>query len=253
MSSLRDLLFGYGQGEVLVPQDFQVYNTSTQTASNGGRCCLWTVPNNVTTAIFEIWSGGGGGGFGCCCMQGGGAGGGGYGIKVCTVQAGEQIRICAAGSTCCDSGNYYGHCGSCSFVCSLSGSPSGTTWEAKVCGGVYSPAETRCFYWQNCYSCCSMCYCCGGRGVNVDYNIPGVSGTAQPTQFCYGEGHSYSGGGPLTGHGPHISPNGCCSCYGGDQAFGLFPGGGGHSSIVHSNHCMWAGPGAGGLVYVLYY
>lgn len=252
MASLRDLLYGYGEGDPIEPGEFSVWNTNIRDVSNGGRCCLWTVPAGVTTAVFEIWSGGGGGAFGCCCMFGGGAGSGGYAIKTCTVQAGEQIRICAAGSTCCDSGNGSGHNGSCSFVCSTSGGPSGT-WEAKVCGGCGVSVPTRCFFWQNCYTCCSMCYCCGGRSENTDYCIPGTSGTSQPTQFCYGRGHQYSANAPLAVPGPRVGPNGCCSCYGGQQAFGMFPGGGGHSSQVHSNHCMWAGPGAGGLVYVLYY
>ena len=77
MANLRDLSFGYGAGTSITPQDFSVYNTSTQTASNGGQCCAWTVPSGTTYAVFEMWSGGGSGDGSCCCMQGGGAGAGG--------------------------------------------------------------------------------------------------------------------------------------------------------------------------------
>lgn len=232
---------------------FQVYNTSKDNAENGGRCCLWTVPSGVTTAIFEIWSGGGGGGMACCCQQGGGAGSGGYGIKTCTVVAGQQIRICAAGSTCCDSGNLQGHNGSCSFVCSLGGGGQGT-WEAKVCGGRHVGGScVRCQYWINCYTCCTMCYCCDGLSTNVDFCIPGTMGNAQPTQFCYGQAHQYAATAPLAVPGPRVGPDGCRNQFGGGEGFGLFPGGGGFSAQVHGGNCYWGSPGAGGLIYVLYY
>jgi hypothetical protein len=253
MATLRELLYGYGEGDVITPGDFSVWNTNITSVSNGGQCCLWTVPAGVSTATFEIWSGGGGGGMACCCQQGGGAGSGGYAIKTCTVTPGEQFRICAAGSTCCDSGNLAGHVGSCSFVCSLSGGAA-SPWEAKVCGGYCVGGScNRCYYFINCYTCCTMCYCCLGTSVNTDFCIPGTMGNAQPTQFCYGEGHQYAAGAPMTGHGIRYGGNGCCQCFGGDRAFGLFPGGGGLSALVHGNCCQWGGPGAGGLIYVLYY
>jgi hypothetical protein len=44
-----------------------------------GKCCLWTVPAEVSTVTFEIWSGGGGGAghtcCNCCSFTIGGAGG----------------------------------------------------------------------------------------------------------------------------------------------------------------------------------
>ena len=253
MANLRDLLFGYGDGTAITPQDFSVWNTDIRTATNGGKCCLWTVPAGATKAVFEMWGGGGGGAMACCCQQGGGAGNGGYAIKTCNVAAGEGIRICAAGSTCCDSGNLAGHCGSCSFVCSESAGANGR-WETKVCGGNGSEAAcTRCYYWINCYTCCTMCYCCRGLSDNTDFCMPGTTGNSQPTQFCYGEAHQFSANAPFAAPGPRIGPNGCCSCFGGCCGFGIFPGGGGFSSQVHSNHCYWGGPGAGGLVYVLFY
>lgn len=253
MANLRSLLYGYGEGAAITPGELSVWNTNTQSESNGGQCCLWTVPAGITTAVFEIWSGGGGGAFGCCCMFGGGAGSGGYGLKRCTVAAGQQIRICAAGSTCCDSGNNSGHTGNCSFVCSLGGGGQ-STWESKVCGGCGVTDPTRCQYWINCYTCCSQCYCCGGTGSNVDFSIAGTTGVSQPTQYCYGNAHQYAANAPFMS-GPRVGNNGCWSGsrIGGVCGFGTFPGGGGFSSQVHSNECYWGGPGAGGLVYVLFY
>lgn len=253
MANLRDLLFGYGEGTTVEPSEFSVWNTNIQTVSNGGQCCLWTVPAGVSTAIFEIWSGGGGGGMACCCQQGGGAGSGGYAIKSCTVSPGEQFRICAAGSTCCETGNLAGHVGNCSFVCSLSGG-SNSPWESKVCGGYCVGGScVRCQYWIGCYTCCTMCYCCNGTSINTDFCIPGTMGNSQNTQFCFGQAHGYAANAPLAVPGPRLGPSGCCSCFGGCDAFGLFPGGGGLSAQVHGGQCRAGGPGAGGLIYVLYY
>jgi len=47
-------------------------------------------------------------------------------------------------------------------------------------------------------------------------------------------------------------PNGCCA-WGGSQGFGLFPGGGGMSAQAYGEGCCCGSPGAGGLVYVVYY
>lgn len=251
MALLRDLLYGYGEGEVINPQEFMVYNTNTRSTSNGGQCCLWTVPSGVSYAIFEMWSAGGSGGSGCCCMQGGGAGSGGYAIKSCTVSPGQQIRICAATSGCCAQSNNGGICGCCTFVCSLGGGGEGT-WESKVCGGRGATVETRCFYYANCYSCCSSCYCCGGIANNADECVPGTTGTGHASQYCYDTGYQIAANAPHAGGGHHMGPNGCCG-WGGSNGFGNFPGGGGLSTQAYGGGCCCGGPGGGGLVYVVYY
>ena len=251
MPNLRDLLFGYEEGTVIEPQDFAVYNTST-TTENSGFCCLWTVPSGVSYAVFELWSGGGGGGVACCCMNGGGGGGGGYGVFACTVAPGQQIRICAAGTTNC-SGNTQGQCGNCSFVCSTGGGGQGT-WEKKICGGRYTTVESRCNFFNNCYHCCSMCFCCGGQasGGGWSFCMPGTTGTAHATQFCQGAGKGYAGTAPFAAGGPHVSCSGSW-CAGGSAYKGPFPGGGGLSAGVLEGVCCNGGMGAGGLVYVIYY
>jgi len=250
MSSLRDYLFGYEEGQPLIPQEFLVYNTSTTSTSNGGRCCLWTVPAGVSFAVFEMWSGGGSGGVACCCMQGGGAGSGGYAVKACTVSPGQQIRICAASSGCCNSSTD-GIDGCCSFVCSLGGGGE-STWEAKVCGGCGPSVATRCNYFDSCYSCCSQCFCCGGRSVNTDFCIAGTQGSAHATRYCNDPAYQVAANAPMTGGGTRMGPSGCCRT-GGSFGFGNFPGGGGLSAQAHSGGCCCGSPGAGGMVYVVFY
>lgn len=249
MPNLRDLLFGYGDGEVLTPGEFTVYNTNT-TSENSGSCCLWTVPSGVSNAVFEIWSAGGAGGCACCCAQGGGAGSGGYAVKYCTVSPGQQIRICAAGSTCCSS-IHEGCCGECSFVCSLGGGGE-STWQSKVCGGRGPSVCTRCRYYENCYSCCSQCFCCGGRSSNTDYSIAGTQGTAHATEYCFDHGFQVSANAPMTGGGTRIGPSGCCRTGGGCMR-GHFPGGGGLSAQAFSGCRCQGGIGGGGMVYVVFY
>lgn len=244
--SLKSYIYGYGQGSTVTPGELVVWNTSTTTAGNGGACCLWTVPANVTKAVFEIWSGGGSGAGGCCCMQGGGAGSGGYAIKHCTVTAGQQIQICAAGSGCC--GDYYTSISGCpSWVCAT----TGTTWLTCVPGGVTNARCVTCFYGSNCYTCCASCYCCGGIATNATFFAPGTSSTGHGSQYCYDQYHQYASNGYGV-PGPRIGPNGCCA-EGGSCGFGLFPGGGGHSAQTYGGGCCYGGPGAGGMVYVLFY
>lgn len=251
MANLREFLYGYQEGTAILPREFSVFNVDTTTAANGGQCCLWTVPAGVTYAVFEMWSGGGGGAYGCCCMQGGGAGSGGYAIKACTVAAGQQIRICAAGSTDCDTGNCSGICGCCTFVCSLGGGGQ-STWLSNLCGARGVTSTVSCQFFGGCYGCCTMCFCCGGIGNNVDFNVPGTTGSSQPTQYCVGDGIQFSANAPHTAPGPRPGPGGCRG-WGGSSAFGLFPGGGGHTAQVYGGNCCWGGPGAGGLVYVVFY
>lgn len=249
MANLRDLLYGYGDGTVIEPGEFTVLNTNYTSVGNGGCCYLWTVPAGVTRAVFEMWSGGGTGGGGCCCMQGGGAGGGGYSIRAVDVAAGQNIQICAAGTGCC--GDYYTSINGCaSWVCSQGGGGQ-STWLSCLTGGYTNDRCVTCQYGSNCYTCCSMCYCCGGRNNCADFVIGGTGGNGHSTQFCHGGFHQYAGNGPMQA-GPRLSQNGCCR-YGGGAAWGLFPGGGGFSSSTGGGPCCCGGPGAGGLVYVLYY
>ena len=248
--SLRNYLFGYASGTAITPGEFTVWNTNTQTQSNGGACCLWTVPSGVTCAVFEIWSAGGSGAGSCCCMQGGGAGSGGYAIKACTVAAGQTIQICAAGSGYCTNSNS-GDCGCCSWVCSTGGGGQ-PTWSVIVPGGWAVARALTCYYFSSCYTCCSMCWCCGGIASGADFFVPGTTATGIGSQYCYDQGHQYAANAPMVAPGPRIGPNGCCA-WGGSNGWGIFPGGGGMSAQLYGGGCCCGGPGAGGMVYVMYY
>mgnify|MGYP003691818193 CR=1 FL=1 len=252
MTQLRDLLFGYAEGETLEPQEFVVYSTSIQQQGDGGRCCLWTVPAGKSYAVFEMWSGGGSGAGARCCRHGGGSGAGGYAVKGCTVSPGQQIQICAAGSGCCtDSTQNGGICGCCTWVCSLGGGGQGT-WSTILPGGHCVHVPTECFYFANCYDCCSSCYCCGGIASNADINFPGVNGGAHPTQHCYNDGYQTSANAPFTAGGMRMGYGGCCAI-GGGNGWGMFPGGGGLSAQTYGGGWCCGSPGAGGMVYVVYY
>ena len=52
------------------PTEIAIFNASVNSPSNGGACCLFTVPAGATWVAFEIWGSGGGGAGSCCCMQG---------------------------------------------------------------------------------------------------------------------------------------------------------------------------------------
>ena len=77
-----------------------VYNTNIDSVSNGGSCCLFTVPSGTSWIRFELWGGGSAGPGACCCqqpVQSGGAGA--YARKTVAATAGNTYTVCAAGST----------------------------------------------------------------------------------------------------------------------------------------------------------
>ena len=58
------IVFSSGQTMAKAPEvtEFYVYGTNHWAVTNGGRCCLWNVPNGTNSIKFEILSGGGPGG-----------------------------------------------------------------------------------------------------------------------------------------------------------------------------------------------
>lgn len=222
-----------------------VYNTSVQTNSNGGRCCLFTVPAGATWARFEIWGGGGGGGGACCCQQAqSGGGSGSYTRKTIRVVPAQQYTICAGGSTCCQ-GLCRGDVGFPSYVCNPS-----ATYPICACAAGGAPGYTQCFAsFPGCYSCVSLiCGCtCGG-----DFSLCGPQPGNRQTS-CSFDSHHFTADPTYIGGGIRVSQD-HCRVNTGDfmTCFANFPGGGGGSANTHDAPCYCGSAGAGGLVVVTY-
>lgn len=230
------------------PQEILIYNTSPETANNGGRCCLWTVPAGAVWVKFEMWGGGGGGAGACCCQQGSPGGSGAYAVKtICSMTlAGCQYTICAGGTT------------SMSPICvGCVGCDSYVTGYglSNFCARGGAHGDTHCFY-HFCNSCCiPWAYCCCAYGG--DLCIHGNQSTYNVYNWC-GQGfqqHAMLAGntasGPRLGPGGCIngSPNGsCCNWF----TTAYFPGGGAWSGQSIAGNCWCGGWGASGLVSVTY-
>lgn len=208
----------------------------------GSCCCLWTVPENVSTVTFEIWGGGGAGGAKCCCRcEGTSSGaGGGYALKTVATSPGTQYTICAAPGGvqlyCAPGGTSYGCAGGTTYV-----TGTGLTNFCAV-GGTGG-------CWPGCAS--SGCYCFGGTSYGGDVCIYG--GTSEFTLIWNGYcqmsvgGASPMGGSTVGKHNNHCCMGGKPGCQ------GLFPGGGGTG--VHTcccDCCVCSGAGAPGLVRVTF-
>jgi hypothetical protein len=266
MSQLTNLIYGYETGGVIKPQEFYIQNTNKWLPHNGGCCYLWTVPAGVTKAVFEVWSGGAGGGFACCCTMGGGGGGGGYMMVETDISAGDQIRMCSAGTSGANMSCCAGFHGCSSYICNGDG-----TWCMCVEGGLCSARYPRCHLATNCYSCCSMCACCSnnyisGSGITTLECQTSVTGAYRSSQFCIEAGWQHVGSAYGTpGPRPQGTSTCCNSCHGGicgsyssccGQAcmmMGMHPGGGGMTGWTNDGTCRCGGVGGGGMIYVVYW
>jgi hypothetical protein len=248
MANLRTLLYtGAATISSASLLEFAVGNTS-QSASNGGCCCLWTVPTGASYVRFEMWGGGGGGGGSCCCMAGWSGGSGSYAVRTLSgtqVVPGTQYTICAGGTSAVSNTND-GCPGNTSYV---TGSNLSNFCARGGCGG-----------YAFCYGFCSTCYnyqqcsnvCCATGG---DICISGTCGARYTEFYCYNGSQQWAPVAPATVSGPVFGPNGCTPYVGiGDGAICLpvYPGGGGFSAQVHSGVCRCGHWGAAGLVLVTY-
>lgn len=228
----------------------RVFNTSVNIQENGGCCCLWTVPTGVTWFGIELWGGGGGGAGACCCFGGWPGGSGSYARKIVTgVTAGQQFRICAAGSTGCSQHCCIGCIGYPSYVLRVSDS----TIMACASGG--SQGRTCCYWWNQCsYQGCAQ-YECGSYIGTM--GICGVTGSGKGSAYCAGNTFQLMPSAPFTygtNRGTHDGcsgpANGCTGIiYGGNAHF---PGGGGASAGIHTSSVVCGAPGAGGMVYIYF-
>lgn len=224
-----------------------VFNTSTDNVTNGGRCCLWTVPAGVCWAKFEVWGGGGDGGGACCCQQPSqGGGSGSYARRTTRVVAGQTYTICAGGSGCC-SQNSSGTSGFPSYVCNAT-----ATYPVALCASGGKGGESCCFAAISGYFHCSTVICgctCGG-----DFSLCGLTGSAHMS-WCGYDSWQYVPQGTYVGGGARTGSTHCGEYWMGCAIMGngnIWPGGGGGTAISYQGACCWGGWGAGGLVVVTY-
>ena len=219
-----------------------------------GRCCLFTVPANVTRATFEIWSGGGGGAghtcCNCCSFSIGGAGGN-YAIKTIAVTPGWTYTACAGGSWPCSKSHTCSAGQGCrSYVtgCNLSNFCATGGCGGWMCNGdAWGPRHHT--------SGCANCNICGIFGA--DMGIMGTVGGRMGQTACRCGGvTSFTGVAPIIGKwdGTQNTEAWCsCGCY------VNWPSGGGASG--GSSYCGnnakccagGAGQGGSGLVKITYY
>lgn len=226
---------------------------------SSGCCCLWTVPDFVTTIRFELW-GAGGGGPGVCvcnrCQHYAGGGGGSYNSKTISTTSGCQYTICAAGVFPCFTTECCGCLGCASYVngynltnfCAIGGA-----------AGLANDAWTT--------SCYSELPCVLSPGCNGgDFGWMGHSWGFGASEHNYAIGHCHcyvsstqSLGAPLIGTQASQGINYCwfrCGCWhvpygqGGQAAMTTFCGDG---CQCLTQVCATGGTGGAGLVKITYF
>lgn len=248
MSSLRTLLGYISQSDrTLDFNTIHVYDNS-ETPNNGGSCCLFTIPCNVSWAAIEVWGGGGGGAAACGGgrMAGWPGGSGSYSRKIINgLTQGDCLTICAGGTTGTSSNGCRGCIGNSSYV-QLNG-----TVQACASGGCRGCV--KCEFQDNC-SCqgCKHCHVTSGFACGT-MCLPGMYGGAKGSSFCASQHWQGMPSAPMTGGGVRNSWDGCArgnnhGCCNGPPSW---PGGGGASAIStgSSNDGQF---GAAGLVIVYY-
>jgi hypothetical protein len=245
------------------PREFWVYNERMHNcqacANNGncceianGKCCQWTVPEGVTTAKFDIWSGGGGGaGMTCanCCSHSHGGSGGGWAVKSIDVDEGTQYTICAGGVYACE--KFHGCTGGQGCASYVNGPGLSNFCVIGGCGGKMCNGDAWGF--RNPQTCanCNICMHFG-----ADFGMAGTTGMGSHTSAGCHCGPQWQ----MTGQAPMIGLAGLsaaiqywctCACYINGFATG---GNSGLSTYCNSSAkcCAGGGMGGPGLVKVTY-
>lgn len=243
-------------------REFYVFNermhNCQQCASDGGcceiangRCCLWTVPEGVTQAKFDIWSGGGGGAGMTCdinCSYGVGGAGGGWAVKSINVTEGTQYTICAGGVYPCS--NHHA-CTSGEGCASYVIGPGLSNFCVKGgCSGVMCNGDA----WGHMYmqSCANTNIC---MHFGADFGMAGTTGLHVRSGQCHCQVHHM-----ITGKAPWIGMNAesiavewwcTCGCY--VPGFGAGGMSGSSSYCGSAAKCCAAGNmGGPGLVKVTF-
>ena len=253
MADLRQFLVNDVGSVQQTNREFQlaIYNTSTPSVTNGGQCCLWTVPAGITWAVFETWGGGGSGGGACCCMGPYyGPESGAYAKRRLAVTAGNQFCICAGGSGCCNT-QCCGVCGYPSWVfCQSNGTV--VNCAAGGCGGC-----VLCF--RTYQACTGICFGMCRMGCDVgthDFMQPKIMSQPKASSWCWQNMFEFKSGPTKYKSNLLLGLDHCvtsltisgCSPFGGPA----HPGGPGNSATACGGGCCWGGWGAGGMVVVNY-
>lgn len=243
--SLRSLLEYSQAGLVLAnkPQRIlHVYDVDITTANNGGACCLFTVPSDVSWLGIEMWGGGGSGGGGCCNFSGTPGTSGNYARRIISVASGQQWTICAGGST-----NFTNSCngiaGNGSYICRENADCM------FVSGGL--AGISRCGMGSSVYCCVQTCPIGNIGGATLGFKSLCGSGRLVGSR-CYWT--QILTGAPYAHPQPMITRSLCATCCGNGLLGGTpFPATGG-AAAQHSAcaACHCGGFGAGGLVQVYY-
>ena len=260
MATLSSLLSSIGPTNIgNIPTRLKIYHTSYTSVSNGGCCCLWTVPASptITSITFELYGGGGGGSDSCCCAyESRGSNSGNWSYKQIDTVAGCQYRICAGGSTCCAYQNSnMGVEGYPSYVHDVT---AGAT-IACACGGCGGSQQAGFTSPYSNYTCCwGPINRTSNDNNTISPNLITVAGTAgagRRNTYCHTQYHQYVSRG-FRGTGGRSSD--LCSCWS-QQGYhmyqldsGKFPGGPGASGISCGDGRCPGVHGAGGQVIVIY-
>ena len=246
MSTLRDFL---GLETTTSVSQLSVYNTGQGGSVNdGGRCCLYTVPNGITSATIELWGGGSGGAGACCCQSPAIQGTAGYySTRKINLTAGTQLTICAGASTGCTSA-CRGEEGNPSYV------RCAGTIAACASGG--RPSTTQCQMWNfDSGHNCSVYVCSIGQCSDVCTGC-GYYGMSNPASWCADTDNMASQGSPKYSTNMRLSGQRCVvewtksgCCYNKNA----FPGGPGHSGAACGGGFCWGGWGASGLAIITFY
>jgi len=248
MAGLRTLLqYTTTSATPLNYDTLRIWNsTNTNDASNGGRCCLWTVPAGVNWFAVEMWGGGGGGSGACCCFSGVPGGSGSYARRIISGFApGAEYTLCAAGSTGCSQFFCLGCAGFPSFVAVNGGA-------VQVCASGGTCGRGFCQFMNGCtQQGCAQQQCGAFIGT---MGICGTTGSAKGSPMCAGTSYQFMPSAPFTfgsNRGTRDACSGFCGgcCQGG---FAHFPGGGGATATAHTSTQFCGAAGAAGMIQIFY-
>ena len=262
------------------------------TGTNQTRCCLWTVPEGVYCATFEVWGGGGQGAPACCCTCYGGPPGapGGYTTKTIAVKPGWQYTLCVGGGgfnncwnanqinpcSCRGCYSFVSGCGIGSFGCrsfandcclSMSCYPC-QAQQARPSVGLFADGGNGAGWCNDCsgaFGACTggwfqspfKCGCAFGGDINIKGKGQWMLSCHENCILTMGPG-AFGAPDQWTGRQCccYQCGQGRCGACGSCGCCGGFPGGGGGVMTMlgdsHQDGCACAGMGGNGLIKITF-